>query len=120
MTGAVETVVRRTEPVMGTAVSFDIHPGDLPLPEVYLALARARAALHKVDAVFSTWKPESPLSRLRRDEIALSEAPAEVGDVLELVSAGSQRVGWLVRSLVRSRRRRSHRSGQGLGCPTGA
>ena len=42
--------------------------------------AHERAA----DDVFSTWKPESPLSRLRRGEITLDEAPPEVAEVLEL------------------------------------
>lgn len=48
------------------------------------ALARAQAELRWVDDVFSTWKPQSPVSRLRRGEIRLEEAPAEVAEVLEL------------------------------------
>ena len=34
--------------------------------------------------MFSTWKPQSPLSRLRRGEIGLDDAPPEVAEVLEL------------------------------------
>lgn len=79
--------MRRTESVMGTVVSFDIRPGSLPAADVYVALARARAVLHSVDAVFSTWKPNSPLSRLRRGEIELPDAPAEVAAVLDLCAA---------------------------------
>ena len=37
-----------------------------------------------MDDVFSTWKPESPVSRLRRGEIGLGDAPPEVAEVLEL------------------------------------
>ena len=48
------------------------------------AVARAQAELRWVDDVFSTWKPESPVSRLRRGEIRLEDAPPEVAEVLEL------------------------------------
>ena len=34
--------------------------------------------------IFSTWKPNSPMSLLRRDEITVGDAPAEVGEVLQL------------------------------------
>jgi thiamine biosynthesis lipoprotein len=39
--------------------------------------------LHRADAVFSTWKKDSPVSRLRRGEITLVDAPPEVALVLE-------------------------------------
>lgn len=71
---------------MGTVVAFDVRPGGAARDRVYLALAEARAVLHRVDAVFSTWKPDSPLSRLRRGEIALADAPPEVGEVLQRCS----------------------------------
>jgi len=48
------------------------------------AVARAQADLRWVDDVFSTWKPESPVSRLRRGEIRVEDAPPEVAEVLEL------------------------------------
>ena len=48
------------------------------------ALERAEAKLRWVDDVFSTWKPQSPVSRLRRGEIELDAAPPEVAEVLEL------------------------------------
>lgn len=69
---------------MGTVVSFDVRPGAADRREVFLALAEAKAVLHRADAVFSTWKQDSPVSRLRRGEMTLSEAPGEVADVLEL------------------------------------
>ncbi len=49
-----------------------------------VALERAQAKLRWADDVFSTWKPDSPVSRLRRGEIELGDAPSEVADVLEL------------------------------------
>ncbi len=72
------------ERVMGTVVSFDVRPGPLPLGEARLALRRACASLARADAVFSLWKPESPMSRLRRGQIALADAPGVVADVLDL------------------------------------
>jgi thiamine biosynthesis lipoprotein len=81
LTGAAP--IRRAEPVMGTVVSFDVRPGPARRREVFLALAEAKRVLHRVDAVFSTWKKESPVSRLRRGEITIGDAPAEVAEVLE-------------------------------------
>ncbi len=76
---------------MGTVVSFSIREeentttdaadGRRRLEEVR---RRAEAKLQWVDDVFSTWKPESPMSRLRRGEIGLENAPPEVAEVLEL------------------------------------
>ncbi len=80
---------------MGTVISFDIRPGLVAREEVYLALAEARAGLHRADAVFSTWKPHSPVSRLRRGEIRVEDAPQDVAVVLELCAVarrGSR--GW--------------------------
>ncbi len=48
------------------------------------ALERARAQLRWIDEVFSTWNSQSPVSRLRRSEIELEQAPPEVAQVLEL------------------------------------
>ena len=76
--------VHHRESVMGTVVTIDVYTKDGTIgPGVSLGLARARAVLHRVDAVFSTWKPNSPISRLRRGEIMCGEAPSEVSRVLE-------------------------------------
>ena len=76
---------------MGTVVSLSlaaeatttdaVGAGDDPATG---AMARAIIALHETDRVFSTWQPQSPMSRLRRGEIGLDEAPPEVAEVLEL------------------------------------
>ncbi len=69
---------------MGTVVTFDLFDergfNDHAVDE---AFARAAALLHDVDEVFSTWKPQSPMSRLRRGEIAVASAPSQVAEVLE-------------------------------------
>lgn len=69
---------------MGTVVVFDVGvTGDGPQPAVDEAIRRGVAILHRADSVFSTWKHESPISRLRRGEITLVEAPPEVSEVLD-------------------------------------
>lgn len=74
---------RRAEPVMGTVVSFDVRPKGLAAEQTRAALREACSALHDADACFSLYRPDSPLSRLRRGELAIDDAPAEIGEVLE-------------------------------------
>jgi thiamine biosynthesis lipoprotein len=78
---------------MGTVVSFDIRPGCVSREEVYLALAEARTDLQRADAVFSTWKPNSPVSRLRRGELRPEDAPPDVAVVLELCAVARRESG---------------------------
>jgi thiamine biosynthesis lipoprotein len=82
---------RHLEHVMGTVVTIDVHTGDGGWgAEVSLGLARARATLRRADAVFSTWKRDSPMSRLRRGEITCEEAPVEVTEVLGLCAVARE------------------------------
>lgn len=69
---------------MGTVVSFAVIPGTLPAEAAAQAIGSACALLHQADATFSTWDPQSPVSRLRRGDAALSDLPAEVAEVLDL------------------------------------
>jgi thiamine biosynthesis lipoprotein len=67
---------------MGTVVTFDVRLADeARRADLAVALARAGALLRRLDAVFSLWRPESPASRLRRGELRLEDAPAEVAAV---------------------------------------
>jgi len=76
--------VHHLENVMGTVVTIDVYTTDGRAgAELSRELATARALLQRADAVFSTWKPDSPVSRLRRGEITSAQAPAEVSEVLE-------------------------------------
>lgn len=81
---------------MGTVVTVDIY-GETPLDEREFATSFDAVAkvLHDADEVFSTWKPQSPLSRLRRGELVMSDAPAVILDVFEdcRVARGLSR-GW--------------------------
>jgi len=86
--------VHHREEVMGTIVTIDAYDEDGIEPDEFLPfLKRAVATLHHVDKVFSTWKADSPLSRLRRGEIVLGEAPLEITDVLERCKAVKELTG---------------------------
>ncbi len=78
-------VVHHLENVMGTVVTVDLYTdAELSAIDVAPQLRRARAVLHEVDEVFSTWKEHSPISKLRRGDITIAEAPPEVAEVLRL------------------------------------
>jgi thiamine biosynthesis lipoprotein len=85
--------IRHAEPVMGTVVSFVLHGGDLDEPALHAALARACAGLHQDDATFSTWRADSPMSRVRRGELALRDAPPEIVEVLIACTAARELSG---------------------------
>ncbi len=64
-------MITRAEPVMGTVVSFLVDPGTLSDAAADRLIDDACAELHDVDERFSTWKPESELSRWRRGDVAV-------------------------------------------------
>jgi FAD:protein FMN transferase len=95
-------VIHHLEDVMGTIVTIDVYASagsaagggtGRPGGEVRQQLAEAVAVLHRADATFSTWKPDSPVSRLRRGEITSAQAPAEVAEVLERCAAARELSG---------------------------
>lgn len=67
------------ELVMGMAVSIDLRD-DIP----QAAIDDVVAWLHHVDATFSTYKPESPISLLGTGRLTLDDMSAEVLGVLAL------------------------------------
>jgi FAD:protein FMN transferase len=73
------------EHVMGTAVTFDVR-GERPERE---AIACAVAWLHDVDAEFSTYRPQSAVSRFGRGELVIADA--------------SEQLRWVVRRCDRLR-----------------
>lgn len=80
--------LRHVEHVMGTVFSFDIR--DQPTPAIHRALAEAVRQLHRVDAMFSTYRPDSHISRLDRGEIRLGDCPPEVLEVLSLCAQATR------------------------------
>jgi thiamine biosynthesis lipoprotein len=90
------TSLHHEEEVMGTIVTIDLYDEDgMVQGEIQRHLDRAMAVLHGADTVFSTWKPESLISRIRRGELEVGCAPKEVGEVMERC-AKARRVtgGW--------------------------
>ncbi len=87
-------MISHAEPVMGTVVSVTVL-SDEPRAVIAAAIRAACASLHRADAVFSTWNPDSPVSRMRRGESAAGDLPAEVEEVLGLcMAARSATDGW--------------------------
>ncbi|MER7776281.1 FAD:protein FMN transferase [Streptomyces sp. NPDC096191] len=78
---------------MGTVFSFDVRGGEPKA--VRAALDEAVAGLHRADEVFSTYRDDSQVSRLARDEVTVDACAPEVAEVLEL-AAEAERVsdGW--------------------------
>jgi len=71
---------------MGTVITIDVYPlpetDDAWTADLHRRLDRAGLVLRHADAVFSTWRPDSPVSRLRRSEISLPDVPPEVTAVM--------------------------------------
>ena len=73
--------------VMGTVVTIDVYGNaSLSASHASLLVERACTSLQEADRVFSTWKAESPMSKVRRGEITIAMAPPQVAEVLEQCS----------------------------------
>ena len=59
------------------------------------AILQATNTLHKADAIFSLYKPDSPLSRLARGETSVAQCPAAVEQVWQLCEQWNKSTdGW--------------------------
>lgn len=69
-----------TEFCMGTAFQFQ---GKTSVAQATLeaALLKACAILHEADAIFSTYKPESPISQLGGGKTSVAQCPEVVSDI---------------------------------------
>ena len=88
--------LHHAEEVMGTVVTIDLYSDPaLPGADLQPLVDRSCRILHDADAVFSTWDAGSPMSRIRRHEITVAEAPPEVAEVLGLcATARVLSAGW--------------------------
>ncbi|MFL6062670.1 MAG: FAD:protein FMN transferase [Marmoricola sp.] len=84
MSGAARKLTRRVEQVMGMPISLAVSGRHATSPKGEAAWAEALASLRDADAVFSTYREDSWVSRLGRGEVAVEDCPAEVGEVLAL------------------------------------
>ena len=70
------------EQCMGTVFSIDIRdPG-----EWTAAIGEAVVWLHRVDSLFSTYKADSDISRIRRGHLTVRDADPDIAHVLDLCS----------------------------------
>ena len=81
------------EQVMGLPVSVHVRGPQARGPEVETAVRAMFADLRADDATFSTWKPESPVSRIRRGELRLDAAGPRVAEVAALCEEATARTG---------------------------
>jgi FAD:protein FMN transferase len=76
-----EPTLRHVVPVLGTVVRIRLAD-DLPDRVLHRMIAATCRWLHEVDALFSTDRSDSEISRLRRQEITVEECSAPVRTVL--------------------------------------
>lgn len=74
---------RRIAELMGTVFTFEIADA-LPEDELEDAVATAVGRLGELEDIFTTFRPESEISRIGRAELALADATEEVRDVLDI------------------------------------
>jgi thiamine biosynthesis lipoprotein len=81
---------------MGTIITIDLYGGDVRDASCATGFAdAAELELRQADEIFSTWKTQSPMSRLRRGDLLLVEVPDEILDVLEACRAARRASdGW--------------------------
>ncbi|WP_426510316.1 FAD:protein FMN transferase [Dactylosporangium sp. McL0621] len=73
----------RVEHVMGMAVTLNLDGDDRPVYELERLADDVFAWLRRVDETFSTYKPESEISRLGRGEVRRADCSPLVGEVLD-------------------------------------
>ena len=91
--------MRHVEHCMGTVFSIDVRdPGDWTA-----AVAEVVAWLHRVDAVFSTYREDSDISRIRRGELRVDDADPDVGAVLDLCAQAQAATGGAFSAMLHGR-----------------
>lgn len=82
MTSSPITVVKRIHRCMGTVASLHVHDAADP-SVVHEAIDATFAELDRIEAVFSTFRADSEISRINRGELHVLDAGSEVIDVLD-------------------------------------
>lgn len=81
------------EHLMGMPVSVHARGEDARSPEVDEAVQEVFAELRRLEAVFSTYRPDSEVSRLRRGSLLLEECSDVVREVHRLCVTARERTG---------------------------
>jgi len=80
---------------MGMPISVHVRGPGVRGPDVEAAVMRVFAALRDADAVFSTYRPDSDISRLARGEVRLEDCHPDVAEVADLCEQARERTdGW--------------------------
>jgi FAD:protein FMN transferase len=85
-----ESTARRVVHVMGMPISLAMRGRHATDATGAAAWDDAVAVLHEVDRVFSTYRPDSVVSRLGRGELTPADCPPEVAEVLALGARAEQ------------------------------
>lgn len=89
------------EQVMGLPISIHIRGTErAPASEVETAVTQAFSHLRRVDTVFSAWRDDSDLMRLRRGELAEADAHPWVDEVRTLCREAEQRTRGLFSAML--------------------
>jgi thiamine biosynthesis lipoprotein len=82
--GTEQTLARFVVQTMGMPVSLALRGRHASTPQGRQAWDHVAAELAEVDRVFSTYRPDSWVSRLGRGEVTVDACPSEVAEVLAL------------------------------------
>jgi thiamine biosynthesis lipoprotein len=77
-------VQRHVEHLMGMPISLALRGRHVDDDAAHDAWRRCLESLRRVDAVFSTYRDDSFISRLNRGEVTVCDGPSEVREVLDL------------------------------------
>jgi len=72
------------EQIMGMPISIHLRGEDVDRPEAQEAVAEAFRILREMDSIFSTYRDDSDLMRLRREEIEVSQCSPLVEEALRI------------------------------------
>lgn len=86
-------VRRRVEHVMGMPLSLALRGRHTDTAAAGRAWDAVLGELRRVDRTFSTYRPDSVVSRLDRGEVSEDRCPAEVREVLDLGRAAAEQSG---------------------------
>ncbi|MEP6651626.1 MAG: FAD:protein FMN transferase [Lapillicoccus sp.] len=79
------------EQVMGLPMSLHVRGPGAPGPRVQAAAERAFARLRADDVEFSTYRPDSAVSRIQRGELAIADASPRLREVAALCEQAADR-----------------------------
>ncbi len=95
MSAAVAALPRRAwvEEVMGIPMGIHLRGPGVDSPESVDAVAMAFASLREMDRIFSTWRADSEIMRLRRGELPIERCDPLVAEALEIGSEANRVTG---------------------------